>query len=117
MKKTQSTPQFAAEGAVSYLEICHGVGGGGDAVLETTASAASATDIVDATEFSSPPAPGHRKLVEAKDLMLDSAVTTPTRLGTSAPDSVCTTFSAFSNRPGTTGSLALATSPSKTISR
>jgi len=93
LNRSQSTPLPAAEASVNYMDFCHKVGPG---TAMPVVSTAEDSDCADAKAR-------NRLLIdapEAKELLLDSAVTTPT-LG-SGPESVSS--SAVGSRPGTTGS-------------
>lgn len=101
LNRSQSTPLLAAEAAVNYMDFCHKVRPG---------TAMPAVRTVEDSDCASAKA-GNRILIDApdaKELLLDSAVTTPT-LG-SGPESVSS--SAVGSRPGTTGSSRLGSTTS-----
>lgn len=101
LNRSHSTPLLAAEASVSYMDFCHKARPG------TAMPAVSTSEDLDCADAKA----SNRIPIDApnaKELLIDSAVTTPT-LG-SGPDSVSS--SVVGSRPGTTGSSRLSSTAS-----
>jgi len=106
LAKAQSTPLLApAQGALNYLDICHRVGPGQDAVPETASLLTDAAEVSDCTATlvtrTLVTVPMDPQEMSPESVIMPAA--SESRRGAATPDSV-RTLSAVGSQPGTTGS-------------